>query len=78
MADELMLTDDQIGQPKARAIVLAGSHRIHSTFEKDKFLLQAQLQEVYKWGEDDCPHHKNYMKHNCGYCWDNLKGEQDE
>ena len=51
-------------------------------------MLEAQacltLQQVFKWGDEECPHttkegHRNlWRKHHCSKCWAELKEMCDE
>ncbi len=41
--DELLLTDEEIKVAKAEAVRLSWTHKAHPSFEKEKYLLEAQL-----------------------------------
>lgn len=37
---------------------------------------KAQIQKIYKWGLENCPHTKGitqYYKHACDDCWETLR-----
>ena len=36
---------------------------------------KAQLKKVSEWGDEQCPHRKNWLRRECDSCWQTLLDE---
>jgi len=55
----ILLTEEEIRTTKAEALRLSWTHKAHPSYEKDKYLLGAQLKKVVEMldGIEDPPYH---------------------
>lgn len=75
----ILLTDEEIRVAKAEAVRLSWTHKTHPSYEKDKFLLEAQLKKVVEWQLAPCKvlSHEGFngLQGNCCQCWQALLQE---
>ncbi len=73
----IRLTDVEIEIAKEEAIRLSWTHKAHPSYEKEKYLLEAQLKKVYAWLEENkieiqSEHNGRAMKVVFDYKWQKM------